>query len=254
NNAYCQDSPISWVSWDTRDEWMDLYAMTREILRLRADHPVLRPERYQYHTEVLDEHGKGLGRVELTWFNEVGNEMDPGNWHDPGRRTLGRYTSDAHQAFLTYLHAHADGTTVTLPGGHWATDYRVVVHSGFDGEFPSADEVLPAGSTLHLPGRSVALLQATVPTPEPPPAKKRKKKAKTAKREETATIEGAAGEQPSAEPTPEPQEPPAADAPDPVDSGDSGDAVHASADTGAELDVEAVSDRVPGNEPDEIEG
>ena len=163
NNAYCQDSPISWVSWDAKDDWQDLYGMTREILRLRAAHPVLRPDRYRYHDELVDDAGHGLGRVDLTWINEAGNEMDPDNWHDSGRRTLGMYSSDHHEAFLTYLHAQADGIEVTLPGEPWAIAYRVVVHSGFDGEFPSAAQVLPAGSTLYLPGRSVALLHATLP-------------------------------------------------------------------------------------------
>src|SRR5690606_8279665 len=41
NNAYCQDSPISWVHWTTLDEWSDLLELTRGLLALRAEHPVL---------------------------------------------------------------------------------------------------------------------------------------------------------------------------------------------------------------------
>jgi len=219
NNAYCQDSPISWVSWDTMDDWQDLYAMTREILRLRAEHPVLRPDRYRYYTEVTDAEGNGLGRVDLTWFNEAGAEMDPGNWHDPNRRTLGMYSSDVDEAFLTYLHAQPEGVDVTLPGEPWAVDYRVVVHSGFNGEFPDAEHVLPAGSTLHLPGRSVALLQVTVPPPAAPDA------------EETT-----------------------ASAPEDTDSGDGGDALETATAPGAELDVETVADGLTGDEADQVEG
>jgi glycogen operon protein len=163
NNAYCQDSPITWVSWDTREDWQDLHDMTREILRLRAEHPVLRPDRYRYHRELTNGEGDGLDRVALTWFNEFGNEMDPGNWHDQGRRSLGMYLSDTDEAFLIWIHGQPEGMDVVLPGGPWAMDYRVAVHSGFNGELPPADEVLPAGSTLHLPGRSIALLQITVP-------------------------------------------------------------------------------------------
>ena len=42
NNAYCQDSPISWVHWDTAADWSDLTELTRRLLQLRAEHPVFR--------------------------------------------------------------------------------------------------------------------------------------------------------------------------------------------------------------------
>ena len=41
NNAYCQDSPISWVHWDTATTWADQTELTRRLLQLRAEHPVL---------------------------------------------------------------------------------------------------------------------------------------------------------------------------------------------------------------------
>ena len=37
NNAYCQDSPISWVHWDTQESWGDLTDLTRKLLQLRAE-------------------------------------------------------------------------------------------------------------------------------------------------------------------------------------------------------------------------
>ena len=42
NNAYCQDSPISWVHWDTRETWSDQTELTRKLLQLRAEHAVFR--------------------------------------------------------------------------------------------------------------------------------------------------------------------------------------------------------------------
>ncbi|NNG18975.1 glycogen debranching protein GlgX [Naumannella sp. ID2617S] len=160
NNAYCQDSPISWVHWDTLDTFGDLLGMTKEILRLRSEFPALRAENYRHHEEVTDADGNGLGRVDLTWFHQGGVQMGEDEWHDGGRRTLGMYTSDADSAFLIWFHGDPSGIEVTLPGDSWAKGWRVVVHSGFDGEFPSAEEVLDAGSTLGVPGRSVVVLQA----------------------------------------------------------------------------------------------
>ena len=42
NNAYCQDSPISWVHWDTLEIWTDQTELARKLLQLRAEHPVFR--------------------------------------------------------------------------------------------------------------------------------------------------------------------------------------------------------------------
>ena len=54
NNAYCQDSPISWVHWDTLETWDDLTDLTRKLLQLRAEHPVLRRDDYRHGEELLD--------------------------------------------------------------------------------------------------------------------------------------------------------------------------------------------------------
>ncbi|MDD9208018.1 glycogen debranching protein GlgX, partial [Georgenia sp. 10Sc9-8] len=46
NNAYCQDNEISWVRWDLAPWRQDVLATTRYLLRLRREHPVLRPTRF----------------------------------------------------------------------------------------------------------------------------------------------------------------------------------------------------------------
>ena len=48
NNAYCQDSPISWVHWDTAGDWRDQTELTRRLLQLRAEHPVLRRDTFRH--------------------------------------------------------------------------------------------------------------------------------------------------------------------------------------------------------------
>lgn len=171
NNAYCQDSPISWVQWDSSGRWDDVSGMTTELLRLRSEYAALRPRTFRYHDEIVDAKGNALGRADLTWFNGWEGEMTPDDWHDPGRRTLGMYVSDVDSAFLVWLHSDPNPVEVRLPGGHWANNWRVMVHSGFDGELPGAEQVLDPESTLWIPGRTVVLLQAEVASeaPEPEP-------------------------------------------------------------------------------------
>ena len=168
NNAYCQDSPISWLDWNAEHQWACQFELTRTLIRLRAEHPLLRPDNWRGTGEVHDATGRGLGRSTVAWFNESGLEMTIANWHDPGRHTLALYLSDAEEAFLIYVHAGSDPAEVTLPGSPWATSYQVVAHTGEDHELPR--KRLPADATVAIPARTIAVLSAKVRTSAVPVA------------------------------------------------------------------------------------
>ena len=163
NNAYCQDSPISWVHWDTAEQWSDLTELSRRLLQLRAEHPVLRRTGFRHGQSLLDAAGEPTGRKNLGWFSGSGHEMAADDWHDGTRRTLGLYLADddpersQDDAYLIWFHGGADPVRVALPDGCWAHTYTVVAHTGQEGELPS--EKLPAGSHLEIPGRTVVVLQ-----------------------------------------------------------------------------------------------
>ncbi len=143
NNAYCQDSPISWVHWTTLDEWSDLLELTRGLLALRAEHPVLR----------------GVDRREFSWWSETGQPMTEAQWDDGGRRLLGRLatgtaTDTDTSTFLTWFHSGPDPVTVTLPDSdHW----QVLTHTGIADEFA---ETYEPGASVVVPGRTVLVLRA----------------------------------------------------------------------------------------------
>ncbi|SDB85415.1 glycogen operon protein [Raineyella antarctica] len=164
NNAYCQDSPISWVHWDTSEEWADVTELVRTLTRLRADHPVLRPSEWRNGEPVLGPEGQDLGRKNLAWFDGDVMEMDEEDWRDGTRRTLGMYVSDETEAFLVWVHGGEEPTEVPLPGTPWAESYTVVAHTGEPDELPVGP--LPHGAGLGLPGRSVTVLAVTLPSPE----------------------------------------------------------------------------------------
>jgi len=163
NNAYCQDSPISWLHWDAALDWTDLTALTRRLLRLRAEHPVFRRTGYRHGQSLLDATGAPTGRKNLAWFGGAPHEMTAADWHDGGRRTLGVYLAEddpereQDAAFLIWLHGGAHPVRVVLPDGVWADTYTVVASSAADHELPA--DKMPAGSTLELPGRTVVVLQ-----------------------------------------------------------------------------------------------
>ncbi|PPJ21722.1 glycogen debranching enzyme GlgX [Nocardia nova] len=46
NNAYCQDSPLSWMDWGAAQKYADLLTFTRTAFALRHAHPVFRRRRF----------------------------------------------------------------------------------------------------------------------------------------------------------------------------------------------------------------
>ncbi len=113
NNAYAQDSAISWVSWDHDQAARDMYAMTKLLLDLRREHPALRADSFFLGTPRPDE-----TLADLLWFTEAGEPMDHSAWDAPGRRVVqmvrpGPGESDAD--VLLVVNGLLDDLDVTLP-------------------------------------------------------------------------------------------------------------------------------------------
>jgi glycogen operon protein len=163
NNAYCQDSPVSWLHWDTATHWSDLSELTRRLLQLRAEHPVFRRIAYRHGESLLDAKGEPTGRKNLAWFGGAMHEMTAADWHDGSRRTLGIYLAEddpqreQDAAFLVWLHSGPEPVRVGLPDGVWANTYTVLASSAAEHELPG--DKMAAGSYLELPGRTVVVLQ-----------------------------------------------------------------------------------------------
>lgn len=172
NNAYCQDSPVSWVHWSPDEIWEDQRELTTTLLRLRRQHPVLHSATFRQHREVVNTLGQALGRDETAWFNEDGTEMTIAQWHDPTRRSLGMYVSDQYEAFLVFIHAGDGPLPITLPAAPWGESYEVVAHTGEPDEL--SKRTVAAGGRLFIPGQTIVVLQAVVSSeltdPESTPA------------------------------------------------------------------------------------
>jgi isoamylase len=173
NNAYCQDTAISWLDWHLDDAAEDMLAFTRRLLRLRAASPVLRQRRFFLGRPVEEEPGK-----DLAWFRPDGQEMHTEDWFSPECRTLGMFLDGEHirqrnrrgqrvvdASYLIWLHAGAEPCEVRLPDDPWAAAYETVLDTSEENGEPkiSAGEAagwLDSGTTLLLPDRSVLLLRA----------------------------------------------------------------------------------------------
>ncbi|HVF20004.1 MAG TPA: glycogen debranching protein GlgX [Mycobacteriales bacterium] len=169
NNAYCQDSDVSWVDWDLDDAEQALLDFTRALLSLRRSRPVFRPRAFFLGRPDLAEGAPDAGAKDIGWLTEAGVELDHAAWESP-RRTLGMFLDGdqihargprgervVDDSFLLCLHAADDPVDFVLPGPPWATSYDVVVSSD---DLVGVETTYSAGEAVRLIGHSATLLRA----------------------------------------------------------------------------------------------
>jgi isoamylase len=84
NNAYCQDTELSWIDWTLTPERRELLEFTKRVLAIRRANPVLRRRTFFGGAPVAHSQLK-----DITWLGADGRELTPEGWHDPARRMLG---------------------------------------------------------------------------------------------------------------------------------------------------------------------
>jgi len=167
NNAYCQDSEISWLDWNWDDARWHLLNFTKKMIALRRDHPLLRRRDFFHGEEIVP----GRGRKDVTWLKPDGNEMTPEEWEKDFARSLGMWLDGEqlpetdprghglHDAsFLVLFNAHHDLIDFLLPdpgpGGSWLAE----VDTTFETGAVPAELAAPHGH-YPLQGRSLAVLR-----------------------------------------------------------------------------------------------
>ena len=165
NNAYCQDSPLSWMPWDLPPDACDLRDWVGALVALRRRHPALR-QRTFFLGRPDDE-----GVKDVAWFGVEGEELTDDEWFDPGQRTLAMYVDGrgirmrgprgervVDDSLLLVLHTGGDDLDVRLPGPPWATSYDVLLDTA--DERPRPGGTVAAGAALRTTARSTVLLRA----------------------------------------------------------------------------------------------
>ncbi|WP_182452368.1 glycogen debranching protein GlgX [Streptacidiphilus sp. P02-A3a] len=164
NNAYCQDSELTWINWDLDQAQRDLLDFTRRLVHLRRTHPILRRRRFFQ--------GAGTGEQigDMVWLLPDGQQMQDTHWHWEEARAVAvflngdaitepdqqgdRVTDDS---FLIMFNGHHEPVDFRLPGKEYGRTWDIAVDTahplGQDGL-----EELQAESTVRLDGRSTLVL------------------------------------------------------------------------------------------------
>jgi isoamylase len=84
NNAYCQDSEISWLDWNLSARARRFLEFTRQVIAIRRNNPVLRRRSFFTGRAISRE-----GVKDLAWLRPDGQEMGDQDWGDPESHVLG---------------------------------------------------------------------------------------------------------------------------------------------------------------------
>jgi glycogen operon protein len=154
NNAYCQDSDISWTDWAAAEQPdnRELARYVARLIELRKTHSTLRADRFLNGAQEV-----APGLTEVAWFNEQGGEMQQEEWQDPERRLLAmrraaRSDAGIVEASLMMVNGGADDAEFQIAGAE--LEWTVALDS--------SDPTRPVGTLsdgkITVPGRSVLLL------------------------------------------------------------------------------------------------
>jgi isoamylase len=156
NNAYCQDSDISWVDWTLLEtkEGRALFDFTARLIALRKQ---IAPLRANYFMNGLAPLGGGFS--DIGWFDEKGTPMTDEAWQfTEGRllscRRICPIDDGLLDCTLLLLNAASEPHEFTLPAP--AIAWRIVI----DSAHPERDEAALDEVTLTVEAHSAMLLIA----------------------------------------------------------------------------------------------
>lgn len=152
NNAYCQDSTLTWLNWSHEPWQRDLREHVARLTAIRAENPALRPSRFARLGETVP------NASVMDWYDQDGEMMAAEQWNDPSHRTLqyvAASTPDTEQfnRVLLIVHGNEQPIDVRLPDVIEDATSFVELWSSAD-ERPCDDlrrfapgEVIPVGGT-----------------------------------------------------------------------------------------------------------
>ena len=163
NNAYCQDSEISWLDWTLEDKGESLLRFTRKLTALRHAYPILRHSRF-----LTADVNPATDVKAITWINANGSEMDAAEWADGQAKCFGMLMDGRAQTtgvrlrgedatLLLVMNSWQDAVGFTLPDAPEGTGWKLLV----DTNIPDADEDKPfeVKANYEVTARSLLLFE-----------------------------------------------------------------------------------------------
>jgi isoamylase len=163
NNAYCQDSEISWVNWQHDERAQRLIEFTRTLTTLRHQYPILR--RVRWLTGTYDEE---LEVSDVTWIDASGAPMRDEHWDNGASRCFGMLLDG--RARETGIRRRGELATLLIVFNAWQDSVRFTLPPVVDGNGwilrldtnqpgSPGEKKFEVGQVYEVTGRSMLLFQ-----------------------------------------------------------------------------------------------
>lgn len=167
NNAYCQDTEISWTHWDLDDSQKQMLQFVSKLIHLRLSHPVLHRRRF-FSGRLPGDPKDKIPQAE--WFDHTGSIMDMADWQNTHAFSVMIYLngSDIPETdwygnqmvdndFILIFNAHYEPIQFTLPDERYGRKWKLIV----DTHNPEGPELnYEAGFAITAQSRSFLLLMS----------------------------------------------------------------------------------------------
>jgi isoamylase len=168
NNVYCQDSELSWFSWERNEMQEALTAFVMKLIRFRKEHPVFRRPKFFQGRPI-----RGLGIKDIMWVNAFGKEMNDEEWSTGHALSVGVLLSgqamDVHDSrgrpitddtFALIFNAQPQNLRFRLPRIRSSrAAWELFLDTSRELGFVEERVHYPANGTVELLGRSMVVLR-----------------------------------------------------------------------------------------------
>jgi glycogen operon protein len=162
NNAYCQDSDISWYRWELSPEEEEFLAFVKSVVAIRKSLPILQRRKFFQGHAFQDPE-----RRDIVWYTPEGMEMNEADWCKPGMKALGALLNGQvleemdekgrpiqSDTLLILMNASHTDVSFQLPGFPSGHSWKLLVDT--------AEKILPGSqwpleSALQMMSRSLAV-------------------------------------------------------------------------------------------------
>jgi glycogen operon protein len=178
NNAYCQDSDLSWTSWDVASDPddLDFYDFVGQVAKVRRNQAVLQRRTF-FKTSTSVDSSKAKTK-EVVWLKEDATEMMEPDWLEAKRKHLGvifegnHPNSESGNSLLILFNASTADVPFELPSHD---DHFCLTHNMSQSILAAkkswtllvettsklSSSCWGAGSTFVVPAQSMALFELT---------------------------------------------------------------------------------------------
>lgn len=167
NNAYCQDSEISWFNWELAQGNEDLVNFCRELIHFRRQHPVFRRRKWFQGQAIR-------GVPDIGWYDPDGTEHTDEEWLEGYPKTIGVYLNGDRipspnaqgqkikdDSFLVLFNAYWDLIEFKLPDAMPDREWQLIIDTK-EPRFIREERIFGSDQSVPLTARSIIVLRQLI--------------------------------------------------------------------------------------------